>query len=410
MDDSATAAPSRPGRSLAILTLLFFMWGLITSLNDILVPHLKAMFSLSYVEASLVQFCFFGAYFVVSFPAGFVVERIGYQRGIVLGLVVAAFGCLLFYPASNLRQFPLFLGALFVLAAGITVLQVAANPLIAVLGPAETAPSRLTLTQAFNSLGTTIGPYLGALLILGAASGAQAVQGPYVGLAALLLVMAVAMQRVRLPAAAAANGAVEEDDAAAYDSIWQARHLVLGAVAIFLYVGGEVGIGSFLVNLMHQPDVAGLSTDAAGKFVSLYWGGAMVGRFLGSAVLARVPAGRVLAVNALVAAGLIVLAVALRGVVAMWALLAIGLFNSIMFPTIFTLSIKGLGARTGEGSGLLCMAIVGGALCPVAQGWVADQHGLLASFAIPLVCYLYIAYYGVRGSQRQRAAVARADA
>ncbi len=405
-DVHTTPAAARHGRSLAILTTLFFMWGLITSLNDILIPHLKGAFSLSYVEASLVQFCFFGAYFVVSFPAGVIVERIGYQRGIVLGLVVAALGCLLFYPAADRHQFAFFLGALFVLAAGITVLQVAANPFIAVLGPADTAPSRLTLTQAFNSLGTTIGPYLGAPLILGTTQGAKAVQGPYVGLAAVLLAMAVTMQRVRLPDVAAATGAVEEEGVTPYASIWQARHLVLGALAIFLYVGGEVGIGSFLANLMHQPDVAGLSTDEAGKFVSLYWGGAMVGRFLGSAVLARVPAGRVLAVNALIAVVLILTAMAMHGRVAMWSLLAVGLFNSIMFPTIFTLAIRGLGARTGEGSGLLCMAIVGGALCPVLQGWVADQRGLLASFVIPLACYVYIAYYGARGSRLHRVTAA----
>ena len=392
-------------RPLLVLTSLFFMWGLITSLNDILIPHLKAAFALSYVQAMLIQFCFFGAYFVTSFPSGYIVERFGYQRGIVIGLAIAGIGCLIFYPAAGLHQYGIFLGALFVLASGITLLQVAANPFVAILGSPATASSRLTLTQAFNSLGTTIGPYVGAGLILGvAAQGsneADRVQGPYVGLAIALFVLAAIMAWIHLPvvrgqsmpAAAPAAGVVSRQ----YTSVWQYRHLVLGAIAIFVYVGGEVSIGSFLVNFMGHPRIASLAPKDAGQFLALYWGGAMIGRFVGSAVLARVKPGKVLAFNAAVAIVLIALAMVVAGHVAMWAMLAVGLFNSIMFPTIFTLAIDGLGPRTGEGSGVLCMAIVGGALVPVLQGALADHLGLLASFVVPIACYVYIIYYGLKG-------------
>jgi MFS transporter, FHS family, L-fucose permease len=392
-------------RALVVLTSLFFMWGLITSLNDILIPHLKGAFALSYVQAMLIQFCFFGAYFVASFPSGYLVERLGYKRGIVVGLAVAGLGCLLFYPAAGLHQYGLFLAALFVLASGITLLQVAANPFVAVLGNPATASSRLTLTQAFNSLGTTVGPYVGAALILGAvaqgAGGADRVQGPYLGLAAALFLLAVVMGTIRLPvvrepatpADTPVAGAVYQQ----HRSVWQYRHLVLGAVAIFVYVGGEVSIGSFLVNFMGHPRIAGLAPKQAGQFLALYWGGAMVGRFVGSAVMTRVKPGKVLAFNACVAIALIALAMMVAGHVAMWAMLAVGLFNSVMFPTVFTLAIDGLGPRTGEGSGVLCMAIVGGALVPVLMGALADHLGLLAAFIVPIVCYAYIVYYGLKG-------------
>ncbi|MEP7312435.1 MAG: sugar MFS transporter [Pseudomonadota bacterium] len=393
---------------LVVLTTLFFMWGLITSLNDILIPHLKGAFALSYVQAMLIQFCFFGAYFVMSLPAGLLVDRVGYRRGIIIGLVVAAAGCLLFYPAAGAHSYPFFLGALFVLASGITLLQVAANPFVTVLGSPQTASSRLNLTQAFNSLGTTLGPLLGSALILSAAvpatdaaADASSVQGPYLGLAAALLVLAVLIALARLPAIKAdeAGDAAGHVAAATHDSVWQYRHLVLGAVCIFVYVGAEVSIGSFLVNFMHRPEVAGLPEEVAGRYLALYWGGAMVGRFIGAAVLARVRPGRVLAFNAVIAAVLLVLAMLFAGRTAMWALLLIGLFNSIMFPTIFTLAIAGLGRFTGAGSGIVCMGIVGGAIVPVLQGYVADQGALLYSFVVPALCYVYIAWYGLKGSR-----------
>jgi FHS family L-fucose permease-like MFS transporter len=405
MSTIPNAPPSHGRMALYALTSLFFMWGLITSLNDILIPHLKGAFSLNYVQAMLIQFCFFGAYFVVSLPAGKLVARIGYQRGIVGGLCTAAAGCLLFLPAASTHSYGFFLGALFVLAAGITLLQVAANPYVAVLGSPETASSRLNLTQAFNSLGTTVGPLLGSSLILAAVpaadsvQGALSVRGPYFGLAATLLLLAVAIGVLRLPrnvaAGTAADGAVDHG----YSSVWQYRHLVLGALAIFVYVGAEVSIGSFLVSLMHQPEVAGLEEQVAGRYLALYWGGAMVGRFIGAAVMRRIRPGVVLAFNALVAVLLLVLAITVSGRFAMWALLAIGLCNSIMFPTIFTLGIAKLGRHTGAGSGVLCMAIVGGALLPVLQGYVADHGTLLASFVVPVFCYVYIAWYGAAGSK-----------
>jgi FHS family L-fucose permease-like MFS transporter len=394
--------------ALVVLTSLFFIWGLITSLNDILIPHLRAAFELTYVQAMLIQFCFFGAYFVTSLPWGVLVERVGYKTGIVVGLLMASAGCLLFYPAAGARSYPFFLGALFVLASGITLLQVAANPYVAILGPPQTASSRLNLTQAFNSLGTTIGPALGTSLILApvvagdggvrAAAEASAVQGPYLGLAATLCAIALAIGFVALPTIdAAASG--DAAGLAGHDpgSVWSHRPLVLGAVAIFLYVGAEVSIGSFFVNFVEQPGIAGLPPAVAGTYLSLYWGGAMVGRFIGSFVLRYRQPGAVLAFNAVIAAVLLFVAMISAGRAAMWAIIAIGLFNSIMFPTIFTLAIEGLGRRTGEGSGVLCMAIVGGAVVPVAMGWLADHMGLLHAFALPLVCYLYIAYYGRRG-------------
>jgi FHS family L-fucose permease-like MFS transporter len=394
--------------ALVVLTSLFFMWGLITSLNDILIPHLKAAFELTYVQVMLIQFCFFGAYFVTSLPWGVFVERAGYKTGIVVGLLIAAFGCVMFYPAASTRSYPFFLGALFVLAAGITLLQVAANPYVAILGPERTASSRLNLTQAFNSLGTTIGPRLGTNLILGAsvvgtgaaaaAEQAHVVQGPYLGLAATLCVIAVVIGLVHLPKIeapqpdASAGGLVEDGR-----SIWSHRPLALGAVAIFLYVGAEVSIGSVLVNFLELPQIAGLTAVVAGGWLSWYWGGAMVGRFIGSFVLRYARPGTVLAFNALANVVLLAIAMIFAGRTAMWAVIAIGLFNSIMFPTIFTLAIEGLGKRTGEGSGILCMAIVGGAIVPVAMGWMADHAGLLYSLALPLICYVYIAYYGRKG-------------
>jgi len=399
--------------ALFIVTILFFMWGLITSLNDVLIPHLKSIYTLTYMQAMLVQLCFFGAYVVVSLPAGALIRRLGYQNGAVAGLLVAATGCALFYPASN-GGYGLFLFALFVLASGITILQVAANPYVTVLGPARTAASRLTLTQAFNSLGTTVAPTLGGFLILSTvalsadqlallpeaermahrAAEAAAVQGPYLGLAAALALLAVLFALARLPkiefqdtTTAAVDG---KGGAMAY------RHLVLGALGIFLYVGAEVSIGSFLINFIGEPHIAGLSHADAARYVSLYWGGALVGRFIGFAVMRYVSPGKSLAVTALGSIALVLTAIFTDGSLAMWAIIAVGLCNSIMFPTIFSMALHGLGKFTGQGSGILCMAIVGGAIVPFIQGILADTIGLQISFLVPAACYLFILYYGVK--------------
>jgi FHS family L-fucose permease-like MFS transporter len=397
--------------ALVALTSLFFMWGLITSLNDILVPHLKAAFALNYVRAMLIQFCFFGAYFVMSLPSGILVERRGYKQGIIIGLAVAGLGCLTFYPAAALKSYPWFLGALFVLASGITLLQVAANPYVTILGKPESAPARLSLTQAFNSLGTTIGPYIGSTFILAsgatASADARLVQAPYLVLAAILCAIALSFGMIRLPATTdiVATGAGTPGPT---QGIWSYRHLVLGAIGIFVYVGGEVSIGSFLVNFLGQEKIAALPADVAGKYVSFYWGGAMVGRFIGSALMTRIKPASLLAFNAVAVVVLLGIAMTSVGHTAMWVMLAIGLFNSIMFPTIFALAIDGLGAHTGEGSGVLCMAIVGGAIVPRLQGWVADSIGILNSYVVPAICYLYVAFYGLKGYRpSSRPAVAR---
>lgn len=404
--------------TLAILTSLFFIWGFITSLNDILIPHLKAVFTLNYSQAMLIQFCFFTAYFVVSVPSGHLVERIGFKGGIISGLAIAGLGCLLFYPAAGRHSYPLFLTAFFVLASGITLLQVAANPYVAILGRPETASSRLTMTQAFNSLGTTIAPYFGALFILSAAvktadeirllsagdlsayQAAQAavVQQPYLLLAGVLFLIAGCFAAIRLPKVTPAESPVQQAaDETVYQSAWDYRHLVLGAVGIFVYVGAEVSIGSFLVNYLAEPAVSGLAEREAAKYVSLYWGGAMVGRFAGALVMRNIHGGKVLTFNALAAAVLVLASMAGSGPVAMWAILAVGLCNSIMFPTLFSLAINGLAKHTGQGSGILCAAIVGGAIIPVVQGLFADRIGIQPAFFIPVLCYLYIAYYGWQG-------------
>lgn len=406
--------------SLTLLTSLFFIWGFITCLNDILIPHLKSVFTLNYTQAMLVQFCFFTAYFVVSVPSGYLVEKIDYKGGIIAGLSIAGIGCLLFYPAAGLHSYPLFLAALFVLASGICLLQVAANPYVTLLGPPETASSRLTMTQAFNSLGTTLAPYFGALLILSGAvksageikrlnldelsayqtAQAAVVQNPYLLLAAVLFFIAAGFALLKLPAIKpAAPPANAENVSAEHDrgSAWAYPHLILGAIGIFVYVGGEVSIGSFLINFLGEPGIAGLAEQDAGKYVSFYWGGAMVGRFAGAAVMQKIHAGKALAFNAVTAAVLVLITMNTGGAVAMWTLLSVGLFNSIMFPAIFSLAVSGLGKHTGQGSGILCAAIVGGAILPVVQGFFADRIGIQAAFFIPVLCYGYIAYYGWRG-------------
>ncbi|MCL1142620.1 sugar MFS transporter [Shewanella gaetbuli] len=399
--------------ALVSLTSLFFMWGFITCLNDILIPHLKAVFSLSYAEAMLIQFCFFGAYFLVSLPAGKLVKKLGYQKGIVTGLVIASIGCLLFYPAAALAVYGLFLGALFVLASGITILQVAANPYVNALGSSETASSRLNLTQAFNALGTTVAPFFGAVLILSVASGATAelshaqaeaevVKLPYLLLAGMLALLAAIFAKLSLPTITEHAEPTEAGGAVTHNgktSAMQSLHLVLGAVGIFVYVGAEVAIGSFLVNFLGEAHIAGLPEAEAANYIAYYWGGAMVGRFIGSAVMQKVPAGTVLAFNATMAALLVLIAINTDGMVAMWSILAVGLFNSIMFPTIFSLALRDLGPHTSQGSGILCLAIVGGAILPLIQGLFADSIGLQMSFMLPVVCYGFILFYGAKGSK-----------
>jgi len=405
---------------LIMVTTLFFMWGFLTCLNDILIPHLKAIFDLNYAQVMLVQLAFFGAYAVFSIPAGFITERVGYKPMMVAGLLTMAVGALLFVPAAMVPSFPLFLAALIILAGGITVLQVAANPYVALLGPARTASSRLTLTQAFNSLGTAIAPWFGGILILATApraaeeiakmlpaelqtyriEQASSVKLPYIGIAVALVVLAVVIARFKLPHIPEAEGghAVVKDD-----SIWKHPNLVMGAIGIFTYVGAEVAIGSFLVNYLHEPNIGNLSLETAAKVLSVYWLGAMVGRFIGSYVLRHLPPRRVLAANAFIAAALICISMATNGYTAMVSILAIGFFNSIMFPTIFTLGIEGLGPLTGEGSGMLNTAIVGGAIIPLVQGYIADRMGIHHAFFLPAICYLYIVFFAIKGLPRKRA-------
>jgi FHS family L-fucose permease-like MFS transporter len=384
---------------LVIVTILFFMWGLLTALNDVLIPHLKALYTLNYVQAMLVQFCFFGAYAIVSLPAGALIRKIGYQSGAVTGLVIAAAGCALFYPASK-SGYALFLLGFFVLAAGITVLQVAANPYVTVLGDPRTASSRLSLTQAFNSLGTTIAPVLGGILILSGsaqqASLAASVQKPYLALAGALLLLALLFAFARLPKIEHAGDGAVHLDGAARTSVLAHPHLLMGAIGIFLYVGGEVSIGSFLINFIGEPHIAALAPADAAHYVSYYWGGAMIGRFVGFAVMRYVSPGKTLAFNAAVSIALIMAAIFGRGQAAMWAILAVGLCNSIMFPTIFSMALYRLGKFTGQASGILCMAIVGGAVVPFVQGALADSIGLQWSFAVPAACYAFIMYFGLR--------------
>jgi FHS family L-fucose permease-like MFS transporter len=405
--------------ALAMVTTLFFFWGFVTVLNDVLVPHLKSIFELNYARVMLIQFAFFSAYFVFSLPAAWLIDSIGYKRTMVTGLLTMGGGALLFIPAAAVPSYGLFLAALVVLAAGITALQVAANPYVAVLGSPATAASRLNLAQAFNSLGTTIGPYLGGLLILSAhpaassaikGMSAEALQAyrvqetasvklPYLVIGLALIAFAIVIAKFSLPAMPGARG---HGEPGSYRMALRQRHLLLGIVAIFVYVGAEVSIGSFLINYFSQAEIGHVSESLASRYVSLYWGGAMVGRFIGSAILQKVRTGVVLGVAALVASLLVCVSMLTFGHVAMWSMILVGLFNSVMFPTIFTLGIAELGELTGEGSGMLVMAIVGGAIIPVIQGVLADRFGLHDAFILPAICYLYIVFYAFTGSKVRR--------
>jgi MFS transporter, FHS family, L-fucose permease len=405
-----TGAPLAYSPSLKLFVFaLFFAFGGITSLNDILVPKLKSLFTLSYADGMLVQSAFFAAYFVISLPAAALVRRIGYLHAAAVGLLTMTAGCLLFVPASSFGVFGLFLFALFVLAAGITTVQVVANPLISMLGPPATASSRLTFAQAFNSLGTTLFPFFGSILILGSlaaenSTGATNVLSPqfrsaetrvivhtYFGLAVALCVLAVAvwMQRGSLSEAPRSNTPILR----AFGLLRQPR-FAFGALCIFLYVGGEVAIGSLIVNYLVQPDVFGGAAKQAGEHVPYYWGGAMVGRFIGAYVLRLISPGKVLATVASIVIVLLIISANSTGFISGWSLLAIGLFNSIMFPTIFSLASEGLGPRAAEGSGVIAMAIVGGAIVPLLTGFAADNWGLKLALAVPAVCYVGILTFG----------------
>jgi len=407
-----------PRTALIVATTLFFMWGFITVLNDVLIPHLKSVFTLNYAQAMLVQFIFFGAYFVMSLPAGRVIARLGYRASIVIGLGVTGVGALLFIPAAQWVSYPLFLLAFFVLASGITLLQVAANPYVCLLGEPRLASSRLNLAQALNSLGTTIAPALGGALILsGGVLGAtelsrlgpadllayrseQAalVTGPYIGLAVTLFILAVVVWLFRLPALteATARGDAQRHR---FADVLGFRHVRLGVIAIFLYVGAEVAIGSFLINYLSLPGIGAISEAQAAGYVSLYWGGAMIGRFVGFALLRWFDPRHLLGLFAAIACVLVATTLLSQGSVALWSIVAVGLFNSIMFPNIFTLGIAKMGPMTDKASSLLIMAIVGGAIIPLLQGLLADRIGIQHAFVLPLLCYLFIIHYGFSGSR-----------
>jgi MFS transporter, FHS family, L-fucose permease len=397
------------GRALTIVTTLFFMWGFLTALNDTLIPHLKQIFELDYTKSQLINLAFFGSYFIFAQPAAKLIEAIGYKRTMVVGLGVMALGVFLFLPAASVPSYPFFLAAQIILAAGVTALQVAANPYVTVLGPTQTASSRLNLTQAFNSLGTTIAPYFGSVLILAGAAGlanmsrqqqAASVKAPYAGIGIALVLLAIAIALVKLPRLQTTQefhttGSAENP----LGSIWEHHHVWLGAIAIFLYVGAEVSIGSFAVNYMGSHDLGSVPAALASKLVALYWGGAMIGRFIGVGVLRRVPTGRVVGICAIVTSLLVVTSMLTNGHTAIVTILLVGLFNSIMFPSIFTLGTAHMGPLTGKASGLLVQAIVGGAIIPVAQGAIADRIGIHHCFILPFLCYLFIIYYGFRGSR-----------
>jgi FHS family L-fucose permease-like MFS transporter len=446
---------------MAVVTTLFFMWGFLTCLNDILIPHLKSIFDLTFFQVMAVQLAFFMSYAIFAVPSGKLVEWIGYKQSMVIGLLIMAVGALCFIPAANAPSYGLFLGAEVVLAAGVTLLQVSANPFVSVLGPERTASSRLNLTQAFNSLGTTVAPWVGSALIISAApktmeevrglsadalhtyrlNEAATVKVPYIAISLALVLLAIAITLFKLPRIETTRDFRPAVDGKK-DSIWNYPHLLLGALAIFLYVGAEVSIGSFLVNYLSLPNIGGerlfgivqpiytailkipglswtlahlrmhLTTQGAtvaalaAFMVSFYWGGAMIGRFIGSAALQKVRPNLALGAVAVVACGLVSTSILSFGHLAMWSILLVGLFNSIMFPTIFTLGIAELGPITGEGSGLLVAAIVGGAILPLLEGRVADSIGIQHAFVIPAVCYIYLAYYGFVGSKPRRTAAA----
>ena len=411
------------GRALSLLATLFFMWGFITVINGTLLPHLRSVFELSYFQAALIESVWFIAYFFASIPSAKLIERIGYQKSLVIGLLIMAAGALGMMMAAAIPSYGVTLVMLFVIASGITLLQVAANPYVAVIGKPETASSRLNLVQAMNSAGTMLAPLFGAYLILGRSKGGtaqvgvvlthaermadgQSVMLPYAIVAAVLTVLAIVIARFPLPAMGAATqriAAVEAQVGSVWarfwsHPLWQHRNLVLGVPAIFIYLIAEIGVGNLFVNFVSRPDIGNMTTEQAGRYLTVLWGGMMVGRFVGSAIMQKVDAGKVLAAFSVGAFIVMIVTVFSHGLVAMWALMMVGLFHSIMFPTIFTLGIKGLGPLTEEGSGLLIMAIAGGALV-AGQGWLADHYDLQWSFLLTATCELYILFYALWGSR-----------
>ena len=406
--------------ALSLLASLFFMWGFITVINNTLLPHLRSVFDLDYTQTTLIESVWFIAYFVASIPASKLIARVGYQSALVIGLGIMAAGTFGMVLASREVSYAITLSALFVIASGITLLQVAANPYVAVVGPAESAPARLTLVQAFNSLGTTLAPLFGGTLILGrstsgnAAAGtvltpaerladAQSVQLPYLIVAAVLIVLAVVIARFPLPAIGGAASAVPAKAGGAGGSLWRHRNLVFGVPAIFIYLIAEIGVSNLFINFVAQPEIGDLTHAQAARYLFLLWGGMMIGRFVGSYLMQSRPAERVLAGAAVGACAVMLVAAFATGSVAMWALIGVGLFHAIMFPTIFTLGIRGLGPLTERGAGLLIMAIAGGSLV-VVQGWSADRFGLQNSFLITAACELYVLFYAVWGCRAPRAA------
>lgn len=385
--------------ALVSLGVLYFMMGFITTLNDTLVPFFRKGFTLSYAASSLVQFYFFLTYGIMSIPAGKIVERIGYKNGMVSGFCLAAFGALLFYPASVLHQYEIFLAALFVLAIGIVLLQVAANPYITALGPSRTASSRLTLIQGVGSIGTTVAPLFGAYFILSkleaAGASSDAVKYPYIGIALLLLLIAFTVWTLKLPKISTQQPSITENMNGKNHSAFSFRNLRLGIPAIFFYVGAEVSIGTFLTNYI--ADILRVAEESANSYVSFYWGGMLVGRLIGAGILKYVKPSIVLSVCAISAVLLIALSISSEGNLAIWSMIAVGLCNSIMFAIIFSLSVNGLGSHTTRASGYLSTAIAGGAIVSYLQGVVIDNYSWGWSFIIPLCCYIYIFYYGING-------------
>lgn len=380
-------------KALTSLTILFFMMGFITCLNDILVPYLKAIFALTYSQAALIQFCFFAAYGLTSIPFSKLIEKVGYQKGMVIGFALAALGCLLFYPAVLLHTYALFLAALFVLASGIVLLQVAANPCVAIIGPKETASSRLTMAQAFNSLGTFIAPFFGAYFILSGLTNSIYAEGivlPYFLIAGVLIAIAAVLSRIHL-----SGMENTKTDEGSWQEVSKERGLLLGIVGIFAYVGAEVAIGSFLVN--YAMEISHIGESQAAPLVAMYWGGAMVGRFIGIFTLKAFAPAKVLMTHALLSVGLIIMSMNSVGTLAIYSMVLVGFCNSIMFPTIFTLGIKGLkDGQEKKGSGLLATAILGGAIVPLLTGLLADRFGLHHAFILPVICYVYIAWFGFK--------------
>lgn len=413
---SRGASPGAPNYrpALTLLASLFFMWGFITVINGTLLPHLRSVFDLTYFQATLIESVWFIAYFIASIPSAKLIERIGYQKSLVVGLAVMALGALGMTLAASIPSYGVTLVMLFVIASGITLLQVAANPYIAVVGPPETSSFRLTLVQAMNSMGTMLAPLFGAYLILGRSKGGTAEQGvvltqaerladaqsvilPYALVAVVLAVLAVIIARFPLPAMGTATSRLGKEERRGH-SLWNHRNLVLGVPAIFIYLIAEIGVGNLFVNFVSRPDIANMTTEEAGRYLTLLWGGMMIGRFIGAGLMYRIAAEKVLAAFSVAAFVTMVVTVLADGPTAMWSLILVGLFHSIMFPTIFTLAIKGLGPLTEEGSGLLIMAIAGGALVFVQGKW-ADAYGLQSSFIITAVCELYILFYAIWGSK-----------